>query len=116
MIIPWSLAPKGTKPSYHIFPVLLPDDVDRQKFMEFMKERGVQTSVHYPSFKQFSFYGARVNTPLPVADVISRRAVTLPLYPGMSASDIAYIAESIRAFSQQKEEASDERAGRRCAL
>nr|WP_211436374.1 DegT/DnrJ/EryC1/StrS family aminotransferase [Candidatus Kuenenia stuttgartiensis] len=34
--------------SNHILPVLLPEEIDRAKFMEYMKQNGIQTSIHYP--------------------------------------------------------------------
>lgn len=71
--------------SNHILPVLLPEDADRQAFMDAMREVGIQTSIHYPPVHQFSYYRGRYpGLSLPVTEKLAAREVTLPLYPTMS--------------------------------
>src|SRR3989304_2951349 len=41
-------------PSYHIYPILLDEGIDRMAVIEAMKQKGIQTSIHYPSFKEFT--------------------------------------------------------------
>ena len=43
-------------PAHHIFPILLPDGVDRDAFMDAMRKAGVQTSIHYPPVHRFTYY------------------------------------------------------------
>lgn len=75
--------------SCHIFPILLPEGVDRMKFMEFMRKAGIQTSIHYPPVHLFSYYRRLYpDISLPITEAIARREVTLPLYPKMSIEDI----------------------------
>ena len=87
---------RGTS-SYHIFPVLLAPGRDRQAFMAAMKERGIQTSIHYPPVHLFSFYkqnhGRGVH--LPKTEDIASRLVTLPFFPEMSDTDLEYVCSSI---------------------
>ncbi len=87
--------------AYHIFPILLPGNISRLKFMEAMKANGVQTSIHYPPIHTFSAY--RDDYPdieLPVTEDIARREVTLPLYPGLRDDEVLEIVESVaHAFS-----------------
>jgi dTDP-4-amino-4,6-dideoxygalactose transaminase len=79
----------GGQPAYHIFPLLLPPSVERQLFMEGMRKRGIQTSVHYPPIHKFSYYQQRYpGVSLPVTESIASREVTLPLYPGMTDKDV----------------------------
>lgn len=84
--------------SYHIFPILLDDHVDRQEFMTFLKSKGIQTSIHYPPIHLFSYYqqhfGYSKNF-LPVTETVAAREVTLPLYPGLTFEQIDYIVETI---------------------
>jgi dTDP-4-amino-4,6-dideoxygalactose transaminase len=71
-------------PSYHIFPVLLPEQVEREKFIQALKSAGIQTSIHYPPIHHFSYYRRRMEeNSLPVTEVAAAREVTLPLYPTM---------------------------------
>lgn len=82
--------------SYHIFPILLPEGVDRQSFMTAMREQGVQTSIHYPPIHRFSYYQRRYpGITLPLTESIGDREVTLPLYPTMSDTDVAYVLQAI---------------------
>lgn len=84
----WANA-RGVVAAYHIFPLLLPDDVNRQGFIEGLRLEGVQTSLHYPPIHRFSYYASRFpNTRLPQTEFVAGREVTLPLYPGMD--DVAF--------------------------
>jgi dTDP-4-amino-4,6-dideoxygalactose transaminase len=85
------------EPAYHIFPILLPEGANRDKFIESMREARVQTSIHYPPIHQFSYY--RRHYPavsLPQTESIALREVTLPLYPSMSDSDVEYVVEALK--------------------
>lgn len=82
-------------PSYHIFPLLLPEDANRKVFMETMRSLGVQTSIHYPPIHRFSYYQRRYpGLSLPLTESIGDREVTLPLYPTMKDADVAYVVKS----------------------
>jgi dTDP-4-amino-4,6-dideoxygalactose transaminase len=83
-------------PSYHIFIVLLSDSVDRVEVINSMKEDGVQTSIHYPSFRAFSAYKDRAFGPTPVADLVSERVLTLPLYPTMTFEQVDLVVDSLK--------------------
>lgn len=84
------------QPSYHIFPMLLPEDVNRQAFMEAMRNLGVQTSIHYPPIHTFSYYRQRYpGISLPTTEAVASREVTLPLYPGMKDEDVDFVLSAI---------------------
>ena len=82
--------------SYHIFPVLLPENVDRLKVIEILKTDGVQSSIHYPPVQEFSAFTHLSLKATPVASAISARELTLPLYPGMSDGDIDIVVSAFR--------------------
>ncbi|MEE9424255.1 MAG: DegT/DnrJ/EryC1/StrS family aminotransferase [Methylococcales bacterium] len=81
--------------AYHILPVLLDKDVDRISVINAMKNKGVQTSIHYPSFRQFSAYKDRHFQATPIADDIAERVLTLPLFPSMSFGQMDWVIESL---------------------
>ena len=89
--------------SNHIFPILLDKKVDRAKLMEFLKKRGIQTSVHYPPIHLFSYYrnnfGFRKGL-LPITEYIGEKEVTLPLHPLLREDDIRYITSQILKFGK----------------
>ena len=41
---------EGHKSAYHILPVLLPSEWNRKSVINYLKELGIQTSIHYPPF------------------------------------------------------------------
>ena len=89
---------RGTS-ACHLLPILLPVGYDRNSFMEHMKSNGVQTSIHYPPIHQFKKYTevGEVLYYLPVTEDVARREVTLPLYPGLSDENIAYVVQTVRS-------------------
>ena len=86
---------QNCEPSYHIFVVLLDEGTDRVEVIDLMKENGVQTSIHYPSFREFSAYKDKVFAPTPIADKVSERVLTLPLYPMMTFEQVDWVVESL---------------------
>lgn len=95
--------PRG-EPVHHIFPLLLAEDVDRDAFIQGMRARGIQTSVHYPPVHLFTWYRERgLGAPgsLPLTETIGRRMVTLPLYPSMGEAAVDAVAEGVRVLLQR---------------
>jgi len=96
LIIPFS-NPRGISAA-HLMPVILPAGVSRHDFMEGMKSRGIQTSIHYPPIHTFSAYRdfiPRLDGILHWTEEAGSREVTLPLYPGMSETDVNLVVESV---------------------
>ncbi len=82
-------------PAFHIFPVMLPKQCNRIQVIDLMKKDGIQTSIHYPSFRHFSAYNDMVLAPTSIADEISRRVLTLPLFPTMTFEQVGLVANSL---------------------
>lgn len=84
--------------AHHLMPILLPAGTDRTAFMEQMKARGVQTSIHYPPIHKFSAY-RNMNTQMPanlgVTEEVATREVTLPLYPALTEADVELVTRSV---------------------
>ncbi len=86
---------KDKKPSYHIYPILLDKDVDRVAVIESMKADGIQTSIHYPAFKDFSAFKDIELNGTEIAYTISKRELTLPLYPTMSLKQVKMVVDAL---------------------
>ncbi|MBM3784995.1 MAG: DegT/DnrJ/EryC1/StrS family aminotransferase [Acidobacteria bacterium] len=76
-------AQPGTKPSWHMFTLLVPD---RDRFIRHMASAGIAVGVHYRPIHEYSL-AAPWTVPLPVTEDIARRTTTLPLYPDLSEDD-----------------------------
>ncbi|MBC8509333.1 MAG: DegT/DnrJ/EryC1/StrS family aminotransferase [Anaerolineales bacterium] len=85
------------EPAYHIFPVLLPQGVDRKAFIDELRGAGIQTSIHYPPIHQFSHYRKLFpDVSLPQTEDIAAREVTLPLYPSMTDEDVDFVVSAVK--------------------
>ena len=100
IIVPFD-KPRG-RSACHLLPVLLPVGCDRFGFMEYMKTHGIQTSIHYPPIHKFKTYseGGKTLYNLPLTEDVAGREVTLPLYPGLTDENVAYVVQSVRGAIQ----------------
>ena len=70
---------------------------DRNKLMEYLKEKGISTGVHYlPLYKHPVFKGA--NAKCPGAERVWKKIITLPLYPDMTKKQQDYVIKSVSGF------------------
>lgn len=87
------------KSSYHIFPILLSEDIDKYKIIDNLKIKGIQTSMHYPPIHLFSYYKQRFKLDkfiLPKTEFVADNIISLPLYPDMTREDVVYISQSLK--------------------
>jgi len=94
--LPFSQTEQG-QPSYHIFPMLLPEGTNRQAFMESLRDSGIQSSIHYRPIHTFTYYQQRYGQQsLPRTESVATREVTLPLYPTMTDDQIKLVVEAVK--------------------
>ncbi len=86
----------NSQPSYHIFPILLDKGVDRLKIIESLKNEGIQSSIHYPAFQEFTAYVKMNLNATPIASDISNRELTLPLYPTMTFEEVDMVVDALK--------------------
>ncbi len=87
--------------SHHLFPILLDRRINRKTFMQNLKEKGIQTSIHYLPVHRFSYYlrnFPQKRGTLPISEEIGKREVSLPLHPRMSRNDVLYICRQIKSL------------------
>ena len=84
------------KPVYHIFPILLDKNIDRVKLITDLKEQGIQSSIHYPAFKDFTAFKDIELNEAPIAEDIASRELTLPLYPTMTLEEVNLVCDSLK--------------------
>lgn len=86
----------------HIFPVMLKKDTDRLRLMQYLKEKGIQTSIHYRPYHQMSQYVKNFShCALPQSEYAGEHELTLPLYPNLSSDDVQYIVDSLKKYSDE---------------
>lgn len=83
--------------SYHIYPVLLSEQLNREAVFNSMKEKGIQASIHYPAIKSFTAYRDELAAyDVPNCDIISAREITLPLFPTMKMEEVELVVETLK--------------------
>jgi dTDP-4-amino-4,6-dideoxygalactose transaminase len=84
--------------AYHLMPVVLPAAIDRQAVIDRLRERGVQTTVHYPPVHRLTFYNDRYpDCHLLRTEEFARRELTLPLHPRMTPATVDLVMNSLAA-------------------
>ncbi|MBS7272593.1 MAG: DegT/DnrJ/EryC1/StrS family aminotransferase [Fibrobacter sp.] len=89
--------------AWHVFPIFCET---RDELQSFLKERGVETLIHYPipPHQQEAFDGALSRGelrygPLPIAEELARTELSIPMGPAMTDEQVTYVIESINAFA-----------------
>jgi dTDP-4-amino-4,6-dideoxygalactose transaminase len=93
VIVPYRHFSRG-KPNYHIMPILLSENTNRNEVIESMKQDGVQTSIHYPAIQNFTAYKGKVNS-TPKSEFVSAHELTLPLYPTMTHEEVDIVCDAL---------------------
>ena len=93
----------GVRHVYHQYVVRVEDEfpASRERLMEYLQAKGVGSAVHYPkAVYQQPFYKdlGYTDVSCPVAEDVSRRVMSLPVHPALSAEDLQYIAETMNSF------------------
>ena len=87
--------------AYHLYPLrILPNrlSIDRDQFIEEMRDRQIGTSVHFIPMHLHSFYRDKYNyqpEDFPVAYEQYQQLLSLPLNPRMSDEDVTDVIESV---------------------
>ncbi len=86
--------------SCYVIPIMIEQDGRQAEVSSRMRERGIQTSIFYPSIHRFSAYRERLpDVSLPITELASRTELTLPFYPHMTHDDqdrvVTALAEAV---------------------
>jgi dTDP-4-amino-4,6-dideoxygalactose transaminase len=88
----------------HLFEILVEPDaltIDRDEFLAALRADNIGTGIHFISLHLQPYYQALGYEPssLPAADWVSRRIISLPLYPSMTTQDLEDVAGAIRRIA-----------------
>jgi dTDP-4-amino-4,6-dideoxygalactose transaminase len=89
----------GGDSAYHIMVVVAPNETLRERVRGALREARIQTSMHYPCIADFRAFAASSPANLDVSREFARRAVTLPLFPAMSAAQIEEICATVQQIA-----------------
>jgi perosamine synthetase len=88
------------KSSWHLYYIKLEKPEYRDRLNLFLRDRGIATGVHYMPLHLQPYYRDQGQPSLPVAEDVWRRILTLPLYPGLLASEVEQVIEGVREFGR----------------
>jgi dTDP-4-amino-4,6-dideoxygalactose transaminase len=97
--------------SWHLFILRLRSALlsgSRDQFIERLKQAGIGTSVHFIPLHMHSYYQNRYGYEkgdFPNAEDAYERAISLPIYPGMSDADVDYVTNTIKRIVQENRRA-----------
>jgi len=89
----------------HVYHLYIVEHSMRDELLEALAQRGVYCGIHYPTavHEQAPFRNARtVPHGAPVATERSRRMLSLPLFPGMQADQVRFVADRIHDWVEAK--------------
>jgi len=82
--------------SCYVIPIMIEEDGRQAEVSSRLRERGIQTSIFYPSIHRFSAYRDRFpGVSLPITELASRTELTLPFYPHMTYDDQDRVAAAL---------------------
>jgi dTDP-4-amino-4,6-dideoxygalactose transaminase len=88
----------NSEPVWHLYPIRT---AEPERLGEFLKERSIGTSRHYPEPAHLSAAYAHLGHQagrFPVAEAIARECLSLPVFPGMSEEQLEATAAAVEAF------------------
>jgi dTDP-4-amino-4,6-dideoxygalactose transaminase len=85
--------------AYHLMVILAPNEKVRREKVQVLKDAGVQTSLHYPSLTSFSAFDRFLLDRVETSETFAKRAITLPLYPAMTVSQVEEICSLLQKQS-----------------
>jgi dTDP-4-amino-4,6-dideoxygalactose transaminase len=95
------------KTSWHLYVIKLNLDtltINRDQFIEELKEKGIGTSVHFIPLYRHPYY-KRVAPVLPEmvphSEWLYERIISLPIYPGMSDNEIEYVVDNVKGIAKK---------------
>lgn len=85
-------------PVWHLYVI---ESDQRNALQDHLAQKHIQTVIHYPipPHMQQCYQGTHGARALPVAERLSGRVLSLPLFPGMQASEVAAVVDAIQLFA-----------------
>jgi len=89
----------------HLMAAVAPDKAARSRVLTALRNARIQTSLHYPCIPDFTAFAPLRQDGLEHSRAFAARAITLPLYPGMSDTQVKAVCETMRASKDRDTEA-----------
>ncbi|NOZ69344.1 MAG: DegT/DnrJ/EryC1/StrS family aminotransferase [Deferribacteres bacterium] len=106
VIIPPPVRPDRTS-SWHLYVIKLNLEaliINRDGFIEKLKQKGISTSVHFIPLHRHPYYRNALSLDagsFENAEWVYERSISLPIYPGMTDEEVEYVAEKVMDVAEE---------------
>jgi dTDP-4-amino-4,6-dideoxygalactose transaminase len=93
--------------SYHLYPIEININrlkINRSRFIDELKEKGIGVSVHFIPLYRHPYYQRTFNLDIedyPVSESIYPALITLPIWPGMKISQIEQVIDNVNSLMKK---------------
>lgn len=90
------------KETEHIWHQFVVRTKQRQKLIDYLNEKEIGTSIHYPippHLSQAYQYLGMQRGKLPITEKYATEVLSLPLYDGMTGEEVSYVIDAVNAFT-----------------
>lgn len=98
------IAPTTTRMSWFVYIIRLAPELDRNRVMAELEERGIPSRPYFPSIHLQPFYREKFGYKegdFPVAESVSRSTLALPFYGNLEEEKIDFICDNLREIIKQ---------------
>ena len=91
---------KNHKNVFQLYTIRIRGKNLRNNLMKFLEKRGIMSKIFFEPVHLSKFYSKNMNKKisLPVTEKISQQVLTLPMYPGLTKTEMNFICDSINEF------------------
>ena len=91
---------------YHLYVVMFENETTRNNMMDNFKTSGVSVNIHYPipSHKQPAIVNSLKHVPVTLVktEMITKRILSLPIYPGLKKQEMDFVCGNIKSFLEEE--------------
>lgn len=95
------ITPKEPANSSHVYHLYVIQSNDRDGLQKYLAEKGIGTLIHYPvpahMQKAYAYRGYKQGD-LPVTEAITKRILSLPMFPELTDEQVGYVIKEVRNF------------------
>ena len=96
---PYIVMPDGDYDKNHVWHLFVIRTNDRERLVQYLDEKGVQTQVHYPvPIHKQSAYQELAFLDLPISEKIASEVLSLPMGPYMTDEEVDYVISTLNAY------------------
>jgi len=81
--------------TYHLFPIRLPESINRDDFIDELKDNNIGASVHFIPLHLHTFYKNRSTNDFKVANKVFENILSLPMCSAMDDNEVKCVVETV---------------------